>query len=227
MSLRYRGVRQWASDLPGAVVRVNRIATRFAAATLACLCAALAATLACARGAGHVPDAAGIDVRQYLGDARRSADRDETISPDARERWRASAGRGTLGSVALGDSVAVVAAVDRYVTALATRDGRTYWHKRLDAPLGAGALVSGGRVYVGEQSGGGHVVALRLRDGKRVWRRAVGGTSSPLQLRAGTIYGVSRAGTAFALNAEDGRVKWERRLGAGSRTGPIALGTRV
>src|SRR3982751_6959713 len=106
MSLRYRGLRQWASNLPGAVVRVNRTATRAAAATVACLCVALA----CARGAGHVPDAAGIDVRQSLGDARRSADRDETISPDPRERWRAGAGRGTLGSVALGDSVAVVAA---------------------------------------------------------------------------------------------------------------------
>src|SRR4051812_27710200 len=112
MSLRYRGVRQWASDLPGAVVRATRIATRFAAATVACLCAALAAALACARGAGHVPDAAGIDVRQYLGDARRSADRDETIAPDARERWRASAGRGTLGPRPLGGPPPRVAAGD-------------------------------------------------------------------------------------------------------------------
>ena len=205
-------------------MRVNRTAARRA---LALLVVTVASFGGCSRAARRVPDAAAIDLRQYLGDASRDAGVDESVPADPREVWRTSAGRGTLGAVALGDSVAVIAAVDRWVTALSTRDGRLYWHRRLDGPIGAGALVSDGRVYVGEQSATGHVVALRLRDGKRLWRRTVGGVSSPLLLDGGTIYGVSRRGTAFALRADDGRVRWQRRLGADSRSGPIVLGGRL
>lgn len=205
-------------------MRVNRSAARTSAALLGAIVVACAA---CAGASRRVPGAAAIEVREYLGDPARDAGAEETLSRDPRELWRAGAGRGTLGAVALGDSVAVVASVDRYVTALATRDGRAYWRRRLDGPLGVGPVVAGGRVYVGEQHGSGHVVALRLRDGKRLWRRPVGGVSSPLLLEAGTIYGVSRGGTAFALRADDGRVRWQRRLGAGSRTGPVAIGGRI
>lgn len=206
-------------------MRVNRTTARHFVA----LCALCGATVAgaCARGARAVPSGGASEVRQYLGDAQRAGTAGEALSRDPRELWRASAGRGTLGAVALGDSVAVVASVDRWVSALRIGDGRPYWHRRLDAPLGAGALIGGGRVFAAEQSASGRVVALRLRDGKRVWRRSIGGVASPLLLDGETVYGVSRAGMAFALRADDGRVRWQRGVGAGSRSGPILLRGRI
>lgn len=204
-------------------MRVNRTAAGHGAVFLAAL---LASGAACGGHARRVP-AAAIDVREYLGGPERAAGADESLSRDPREVWRTSPGRGTLGAVALGDSVVVVASVDRWVSALSTRDGRTYWRRRLDAPIASGVLVADGRVYAAEQSAAGKVVALRLRDGKRLWRRGVGGVSSPLLVAGGDVYGVSRAGTAFALRADDGRPRWQRRLGAGSRSGPIAVGGRI
>lgn len=210
-------------------MRVNGIAPRRRARVVRAsraLSLGAAAALAhggCASRARAVPRPGTVEIRDYLGDPSRAAAANETLSADPRQLWRTAAGRGSLGPVALGDAVAVVASVDRWVTALDLRTGRPYWRKRAEAPMGVGALVGGGKVYVAELGGGGRVVAMRLRDGKRLWRRAVGAVSSPMVLDGGTIYGVSRDGRAFALRADDGRPRWQRVVGGGSRTGPLVL----
>jgi len=174
-----------------------------------------------------VPIAGAPDAREYLGEPGRAASAGEQLSADPRERWRAQPGRGTLGTVALGDSVVVVASVDRWASALDARTGRLFWRVRADGPLGAGPAVGDGRVFVAEQGGGGRVMAIRLRDGKKGWRQKVGEVSAPLLLDQGTLYGVTRNGVAFALRSDNGRPRWQRSVGAGSRTGPLLVGGRV
>lgn len=187
----------------------------------------LAVAPGCVSRRREVPAAGAPHVPEYLGDAARSGSADEELSSEPRERWRAQPGRGTLGAVAVGDSVVVVASVDRWASALDARTGHLFWRVRADGPLGAGPAVGDGRVFVAEQGGGGRVLAIRLRDGKKIWRQKVGEVSAPILLDRGTVYGVTRRGIAFALRAEDGRPRWQRMVGSGSRTGPLLVGGRV
>jgi outer membrane protein assembly factor BamB len=173
-----------------------------------------------------VPPEARADVREYLGDARRAPSAEEVIDTAPARVWSAQAGRGSVGAPAVGDRVAAVTTVDRWVYALDTRTGRTFWRYRGDAPYGAGPSMGDGRVYVASEGREGRLTALSLRDGKRRWRVRVGDVAGPLVVHDGAVFGATQDGVAFAYAAEDGRPRWTRKVGP-SRSGPLLAGSSL
>jgi len=177
-------------------------------------------------GSGRVPADADPDVPDYLGDVRRAPSAEEVIDTAPARVWSADVGRGSVGAPAVGDRVTAVTTVDRWVYALDTRTGRTFWRYRGDAPYGAGPAIGDGRVYVASEGRDGRLTALSLRDGKRRWRVRVGDVAGPIVLHEGTVYGATQDGTAFAYAAADGQRRWTRSVGP-TRSSPLVAGSRL
>lgn len=188
---------------------------------------AACACVGCASATRPVPrDIAG-DVREYLRVPSRAPSADERVADDPQLAWRADLGRGTVGALAVGEGVSVVASVDRWVYAFDTRSGRPYWRFHADAPYGTGPVISGGRVFAASEGRDGALVALDLYTGRRLWRRRVGDVAAPLVAGDSLVFGATElGGTAFALHARTGRRAWSRYVGA-SRSGPLVVGRSV
>jgi outer membrane protein assembly factor BamB len=73
----------------------------------------------------------------------------------------------------------------------------------LAAPIGSGD----GTVYVGSHNG--LFVALRARDGRRVWTQKLGSVSAEPLVDGTTVYVGTDAGEMYALDALTGTVKWQ------------------
>lgn len=134
--------------------------------------------------------------------------------------WRANAGRGVASLPAVSSRVTLVTSTDRWVYAIDTRSGATFWRRRGDGAFTTGAVAGGGRVFVASEGTGGRVTALRVTDGGRIWQTLIGDVSSPLALRDSVLYGVNDQGVAFALGAARGHTIWKRSSGP-SRSGPL------
>ena len=186
---------------------------------------ALAAS-GCALWGRDVAPPHGGEVRDYLGaSARRQAVR-ETVADAPREMWRAAAGRGSAGAVALGERVTALATVDRRVVVLDTRTGKLFWQWRGANTFAAGPVIGDGMLFAASEGRSGTLTALALASGRRRWSHRVGDVGAPLTLRHGRVYGATTAGAAFAYEAESGRRAWHYQVGP-TRTGPAVLGDHV
>ena len=148
------------------------------------------------------------------------------MDAEPRQVWRAAVGRGIAGFPATSSRVTLVTSTDRWVYAIDTRNGETFWRKRGDGVFSIGPVVDGGRVFVASEGTGGRVTAMRLSDGGRLWQTTVGDVSSPLTLRDTVVYGVNDDGDAFALGVGEGDVIWRRAVGP-TRSGPLVIGGHV
>ena len=201
MSLIDLGLRHWAGKLSALLITVN--------------------VLSCSGVKRRVPRDGVNDVRSYPGAPSSVNSELEVISGDPRVAWRATAGRGTVGAAAIGDRVIGIATIDRWVYALDSRTGQTYWRHRGEAPFGTGPLMSGGRIYAATEGRMGALIALDLYTGKRRWRTLVGDVAAPLVLRDSVVYGATHMeGRAFAVNARTGKLLWSRPIGP-SLSGPL------
>lgn len=189
---------------------------------------ALAAIVATACGVSFhdVPRGGANDVADYLGGPTRAATATERVDTAPGRVWRVTAGRGTLGAVAMGERVTAIATVDRWVYLLDSRSGRVLWRYRGDAPYGAGPVIGFGRVFAASEGRDGRISAIDLRSGKRKWSARVGDVGSPLTLADSSIYGVTQSGEAFAYAAGSGKRRWVRIVGP-SRSGALVTPSRV
>jgi outer membrane protein assembly factor BamB len=167
-----------------------------------------------------------VEVREYLLTPTRAPSASETIDAEPRLVWRASAGRGVSSLPAVSSRVTLITSTDRWVHAIDTRSGATFWRRRADGAFTTGAVASGGRVFAASDGTGGRVTALRLTDGGRIWQTLVGDVSSPLALRDSVLYGVNEEGVTFALGAARGHAIWKRTTGP-SRSGPLLTARQV
>jgi outer membrane protein assembly factor BamB len=167
-----------------------------------------------------------VEAREYLLVPTRAPSATETIDAAPRLVWRARAGHGVSGLPAVSARVTLVTSTDRWIYALDTRSGATFWRRRGDGAFTAGPVAGGGRVFVASEGTGGRVTALRLSDGGRIWQTLIGDVSSPLVLRDSVLYGVNEQGAAFALAAARGHAIWKRTTGP-SRSGPLVTASRV
>jgi outer membrane protein assembly factor BamB len=181
---------------------------------------------ACAGTTREVPRDLPVEAREYLLSPTRAASATETISGEPRLVWRASAGRGVSSLPAVASRVTLITSTDRWVYALDTRSGATFWRRRGDGAFTAGAVAGGGRVFVASEGTGGRVTALRLSDGGRIWQTLIGDVSAPLTLRDSVLYGVNDLGVAFALGAARGHAIWRQGTGP-SRSGPLVTSSHV
>lgn len=158
----------------------------------------------------------------YLGSARHDAGAGETLNPDPRPLWRTGVGRGVRGSPALGEAVVAVGTADRNVVLVDRASGDIFWRSRLDGTIRAGPLLDEDRLYIAtEAQPDGRVYALRLRDGKAVWRTRIGSVAAPLAFDGDALYAGTEAGVVVRLETEHGRVRWRRTLSGAVRAGPV------
>ena len=161
----------------------------------------------------------------YLGSARHDAGAAETLNPDPRPLWRAEIGRAVRGSPALGETILAVGTVDRNVVLVDRTSGDILWRQRLDGTIRAGPLLDEDRLYVAtEAQPEGRVYALRLRDGRPLWRTRVGSVVAPLAYDGEALYAGTEGGAVVRVDPgrDEGKIVWRRVLPGAVRAGPVA-----
>ncbi len=158
----------------------------------------------------------------YLGNQRHDAGAHETLNPDPRPLWHVGMGRGVRGSPALGETVVAVGTADRTLVLVDRASGEVLWRSRLDGSARAGPLLDEDRLYIATESQPqGRVYAVRLRDGRRIWRTPAGSVTAPLAFDGEAIYAATEDGLVLRLEPEHGNVQWRRPLSGAVRAGPV------
>ncbi len=161
----------------------------------------------------------------YLGSARHDAAAGETLNSDPRPLWRTSIGRAVRGSPALGETILAVGTADRNVVLVDRASGDVLWRQRVDGTIRAGPLLDQDRLYLAtEAQPEGRVYAIRLHDGKTIWRTRVGSVVAPLAYDGDALYAGTETGAVVRIDPEGdgGRVVWRRALSGAVRAGPVA-----
>jgi outer membrane protein assembly factor BamB len=85
-----------------------------------------------------------------------------------------------------------------------------------------------GRLFVTMLGPGGKIVALRARDGKRLWQKQLSSRSesSPI-VHSGVVYFGTEGGDVYALYAKTGRVKWRASAGGAVKASPALSGSTI
>ena len=158
----------------------------------------------------------------YLGNERHDAGARETLNPDPRPLWHVMMGRGVRGSPALGETVVAVGTADRNLVLLDRASGEILWRSHLDGTVRAGPLLDEDRLYVATESQpDGRVYAVRLRDGRRLWRTRVGSVTAPIAFDSDAIFAATEEGLVLRLEPERGMVRWRCPLSGAVRAGPL------
>jgi outer membrane protein assembly factor BamB len=161
----------------------------------------------------------------YLGNQRHDAAAQETLNPDPRPLWHVSMGRGVRGSPALGEAVVAVGTADRNIVLVDRASGEVLWRSRLDGTVRSGPLLDEDRLYIAsEAQPDGRVYAVRLRDGKVLWRTPAGSVAAPLAFDGEALYAGTEAGLVLRLELEHGSVEWRTALGSGRGAGGLGGG---
>ena len=208
------------------MTRAEKLTRTAAAVKLITVVLVLGASASCVSTSGRVPREGNNDVPEYLGSANRTRNPSEVADPDPEVIWKREAGRGSLGAVAMGERLTVLTSLDRFVTALNTRDGKQLWRFRGINPYGTGAVIADGRVFVATEGDLGVVTAINLYTGKKRWQTRVGDVGAPLAYHNERVYVATQNGAVMSLRAENGKVVWTR-TGMPTRSGPLVLDNRI
>ncbi len=95
--------------------------------------------------------------------------------------------------------------------------GATVWRRDLTPPsdrpgdaTGGGLAYAAGVIYA--TTGFGEVVALKARDGSRLWTQKLDApVDAPPLVWQGRVYVISRDNQAWAIRASDGRIQWQQQ----------------
>jgi len=102
--------------------------------------------------------------------------------------------------------------------------GKVKWIKKAGTLAASTPAYWHGRLFVTLLSPG-RIVALRARDGKRLWARSLPSRteSSPI-VHHGVLYFGTEGGEVFALYAKTGRIKWRAGTGGAVKASPALSG---
>ena len=75
--------------------------------------------------------------------------------------------------------------------------------------IAGGPVVSDGLVYASSVSG--NTIALRVRDGERIWDRSLGSVHAPV-VAGNSIFVVDLDDRIVALNKKTGKIRWSSQL---------------
>src|SRR5256885_15125772 len=109
-------------------------------------------------------------------------------------------GRGVRGSPALGETVIAAGTADRNLVLLDRASGQILWRSHLDGTVRAGPLLDEDRLYVATESQPrGRVYAIRLRDGRQLWRTRAGGgrAAAPPAVDGEGVYAAAAGGAGL------------------------------
>ena len=146
----------------------------------------------------------------------------ETLNPDPRPLWHVDMGRGARGSPALGEAVIAVGTADRNLVLLDRASGDILWRSHLDGTVRAGPLLDEDRLYVATESQPqGRIYAVRLRDGRRLWRARTGSVAAPLTYDGEALYAGTEEGLVLRVEPERGQTTWRTHVSGAVRAGPV------
>jgi outer membrane protein assembly factor BamB len=137
--------------------------------------------------------------------------------------WTARAGRRLSGQVETRDNILYGGGTDRKVYAVDLASGKVRWSTRLSGMVVGGVLLSGDTIYAASSRPEGRVYALRVSNGKPIWRTAAHPIGAPLALVHGVLMAETQRGGVLAINPATGKVLWHRRLGV-ARVGAAPAG---
>ena len=159
----------------------------------------------------------------YLGTARHDAAALETLNPDPRPLWHVAVGRAIRGSPAVAEGIVAVGTAERNVALVDRTTGDLLWRSRVNGTIRAGPLLDGDRLYIASegQPDDGRVYALRLRDGKVLWRARTGSVVAPLAFDGAAVYAVTEEGLVLRIEPERGSIQWRAQLEGAVRAAPV------
>jgi outer membrane protein assembly factor BamB len=159
------------------------------------------------------------------------------FSLDGRKRWEyivTRASHGIHSTPAVGGNYVCVGTYHGYISCLHRADGRPLWFRRVGDAVGSSPLVHGGVIFASVETTGrpeGYEVALRLSDGKLIWRSPYFGNqshSSPTLAPAERLLMVGdNKNFLNALRLDDGSVAWRADLGGEVKSTAMVHGGRV
>src|SRR5574341_41656 len=131
-------------------------------------------------------------------------------------------GRGVRGSPALGEAVIAVGTADRHIVLVDRTSGDVLWRSRLDGTVRSGPLLDEDHLYIASESQpDGRVYAVRLRDGRILWRARAGSVEAPLTFDGEDLYAGTEEGSVSRIDPETGSIEWRAPLAGAVRAGPI------
>lgn len=158
----------------------------------------------------------------YLGSQRHDAAALETLNPDPRPLWHVAVGRAVRGSPAVAEGIVAVGTADRNVALVDRANGDVLWRSRVDGTIRAGPLLDGDRLYIGSEGElDGRVYALRLRDGKILWRARTGSIVAPLAFDGEAVFAATEGGVVLRIEPERGHIQWRAQLEGAVRAAPV------
>ncbi|WP_316861211.1 PQQ-binding-like beta-propeller repeat protein, partial [uncultured Cohaesibacter sp.] len=166
---------------------------------------------------------------------------------DGTEMWTFEGipqGTGLLGSgaPAVSGNRVLFSGTSGELVALNLKDGEMVWSDTIAqgsrrfaisgiSSVAGGPVVSDGVAYVA--SVGGNMIALRLKDGERLWNRALGSVNAPA-VSGNTVFLLDLDDRAVALNSKTGKIRWSSQLPSvrtkkksTSWAGPTLAGSRL
>ena len=150
----------------------------------------------------------------------------ETLNPDPRSLWHVELGRGARGSPALGETVIAAGTADRNLVLLDRASGQILWRSHLDGTVRAGPLLDEDRLYVATESQPhGRIYAVRLRDGRQLWRARAGSVTAPLAFDGEALYAGTEEGLVLRVEPERGQTTWRTTVSGSVRAGPVITPT--
>jgi outer membrane protein assembly factor BamB len=121
------------------------------------------------------------------------------------------------------DNILYGGGTDRKVYAVDLASGKVRWSTRLSGMVVGGVLLSGDTIYAASSRPEGRVYALRLSNGKQIWRTSTHPVGAPLALVHGVLVAETQRGGVLAINPATGKVLWQQRLGV-ARVGAAPAG---
>lgn len=158
----------------------------------------------------------------YLGNTRHDASAAESLSPDPRPLWHTAVGRAIRGGPALGESIVAVGLAERYLVLLDRTTGQVLWRSRVHGTIHGGPLLHDDRLYVATQTNPeGRVYAIRLKDGRILWKTTVGSVEAPLGFDGEALFAATEEGVVLRLDPARGTVAWRRPVSGAVRAAPV------
>jgi outer membrane protein assembly factor BamB len=146
---------------------------------------------------------------------------DLAIGPPYRVKWAVDVGKFLEFPPAIAGGRLFVATDAGKLLALDSATGAIDWSRGTSRCSAASPAVRGGVVYFalmgpppcGHQPQSGRVIAVRARDGKRLWAFSCGASESSPLVVGQTVYVGSQDGRLYALDAGTGRERWSFQTG--------------
>jgi outer membrane protein assembly factor BamB len=136
--------------------------------------------------------------------------------------WQYKAQGGMLATPLVRDSVAILGTLNGEVQAVELRSGKRLGYTKVGGPVRGTPALSGTTVMVPVSSlKGPSLIAMDVKEGRRVWEMTLGPIESSLLLDNGRLFAATLEGRLYCLNAATGEERWRYQVGTKSQRKPI------